>query len=254
MESKRHILVVEDKADIRAVLVSRLSRDFIVHEASTVATAIAEGLREHIDVAIVDVSLDEGEGGLEAIRRWRAVGKNMPVLVVSGSRTPALAERCYAAGADAFIEKPYSGDAVTACIANMLRRARVAGSSQGDGVVDGLKLPQSDFYFGEALIAPARMMISFPNGVSEELKAKDVALLHFFASNAGKLVTREAAIYAVWGADANLNSKSLETYLSHLRTLCEQHEVDFSRLLVSKKKVGWYVDALANQPPRKTDD
>ncbi|MBI1302346.1 MAG: response regulator [Phycisphaera sp.] len=88
----RHILVADDDPAVRAILVAAL--ESVGDEIDTIADPSA--LLEHPELELFDVViLDAGGGGLEALRRLRARGSALPVLVASGE---ALDERAIADG------------------------------------------------------------------------------------------------------------------------------------------------------------
>ena len=77
----RHILVADDDPAVRAIIVAAL--ESVGDEVDTIARPSA--LLEHPQLDLFDVViLDAGGGGLEALRRLRAQGRAIPVLVASG--------------------------------------------------------------------------------------------------------------------------------------------------------------------------
>lgn len=99
------ILVVEDDVCIAAML-SDVLGDLghrVVGIVDTAANAIRFAEEEHVDVAVVDVWLADGSNGLTAVRPL-ADRHGIPAIVCSGH---ALAEEAQAAGAVAFLEKPF---------------------------------------------------------------------------------------------------------------------------------------------------
>lgn len=88
----RHILVADDDPAVRAILVAAL--ESVGDEVDTIAQPSA--LLGHPQLDLFDVViLDAGGGGLEALRRLRARGSALPVLVASGE---SLDEKAIANG------------------------------------------------------------------------------------------------------------------------------------------------------------
>lgn len=104
-------ICIEDDPTSTVVIQQMLSSAGIDVEGATDAR---EGLammdRDRFDVVIMDLRMP-GMNGLTAIRQLRsreAVGKRVPVVVVSAELTPGTRALCQSAGADAFCEKPIS--------------------------------------------------------------------------------------------------------------------------------------------------
>jgi DNA-binding response OmpR family regulator len=77
------ILLVEDEPRLRRTLASSLvGRDFQVTEATTAAEAIAAALGNRFDLMLLDVNLPDATGW-DVLRELRAVGREVPVVVLS---------------------------------------------------------------------------------------------------------------------------------------------------------------------------
>ncbi|MEY4761637.1 MAG: hypothetical protein RLZZ200_1493 [Pseudomonadota bacterium] len=105
--SAHKVLVVEDHPLFREALVARLGLEPGVSECLE-AASVQEARRmllEHDFAAMVtDISLTDGTG-LDLIRRMRAEGHRMPVLVVSALDESVYGERAFRAGAQGFVHK-----------------------------------------------------------------------------------------------------------------------------------------------------
>jgi len=103
-----NILIVEDDADIRQLLVDVLGRAGFAPRALDDGTHVQRYARE-ADAVILDVSLP-GRSGLDACRSLRAdpATARLPVLLLSGYTTDEQIRAGLAAGADAYLVKPFS--------------------------------------------------------------------------------------------------------------------------------------------------
>ncbi len=82
----RHILVVEDEATLRRVIVRNLtSRGYRVREAETATAAIAAALAEPPDLILLDINLPD-RTGWDVLRELRSRGIDLPTVVVSAVR------------------------------------------------------------------------------------------------------------------------------------------------------------------------
>lgn len=104
------ILVVDDDVHIRRILALYL-REHDVAEAATAEEALERTGAAAFDAAIVDVILPPS-GGLRLCGRLKAIG--MRVIVMSGDEQ--LRDQAAEAGADAFLAKPFTKEALAAVL------------------------------------------------------------------------------------------------------------------------------------------
>jgi len=107
MPPARHILIVDDHLEVRAVLahvVAQLCPDVTIVEASNGAEALIAITHHPPDLIIADYQMPT-MSGLELIRTLRAQGATMPIVVLSSDTS--IAEAILAAGATAFLPKPF---------------------------------------------------------------------------------------------------------------------------------------------------
>jgi DNA-binding response OmpR family regulator len=101
------VLLVEDSVLVTDALTILLqSAGHEVRVAALVAEAVALGQAGPVDVALLDLSLPDGDG-MEVLYRLRAAGAVPPVAVaLTGRDDPATIARCTAAGCRAVLLKP----------------------------------------------------------------------------------------------------------------------------------------------------
>ncbi len=119
---RRHILVVEDDADLRdeiAELFMRLGAT--VERAGTVAAAQTALATARFDVLVSDLSLPDGTGH-EVARTARSAGIEAAV-AVTGDRDPAAPELSRAAGFHRHLSKPCDPEALVRAIESLTRAA-----------------------------------------------------------------------------------------------------------------------------------
>lgn len=99
----KHVLIVEDSEIVTdALRVLFEESGYKVSVAHTLAEARTVVSRAHIDVAIVDLRLPDGDGAALA-QEWRAGGP--PAVALSGDAGPETLERAIAAGfRDSFVK------------------------------------------------------------------------------------------------------------------------------------------------------
>ena len=104
------LLIVDDDVHIRRIAALYL-RGHDVSEAATAEEALQRTASERFDAAIVDVILPPS-GGLRLCRKLKDAG--LRVIVMSGDES--LRDDAREAGADAFLAKPFTRDALTSVL------------------------------------------------------------------------------------------------------------------------------------------
>lgn len=117
------ILLVDDSKTMRHVLRVHLSGDgheFV--EAGSGRDALEALERQPVDLIVSDVRMEDIDG-LELVRRIRRrekLGQRIPIILISGDRSPELRARCMIAGADEFIQKPVDPGVLRRLVADLL--------------------------------------------------------------------------------------------------------------------------------------
>lgn len=120
-----NILVVDDDADIRALIVLALETDYTVTQAGSGAQAL-ELLRESIpDMLIVDYRM-AGMDGMTLVRTLRARPEtaHLPVLMLTGMDNEASTRAGFDAGVTDYVTKPFSIPQLTARVRACLARVQ----------------------------------------------------------------------------------------------------------------------------------
>lgn len=118
--SDRTILIVEDQEGPRKALMMILSSFYRVYTAETASAALKIIVDCPIDLVIMDVGLPD-YSGIELLRRVRASGQDVKVIVMSGGGTIESAEDVLRLGAVAYLLKPFNFQEVLTLIADVLK-------------------------------------------------------------------------------------------------------------------------------------
>lgn len=102
------MLLVEDNADVTdAMRILFEHSGYRVSSAATIAEAVQIGVHDTPGTVLLDVSLGDGEDGMEILRRWRECGVEQPrVIALTGHADDDTRDRCAAAGCEAVLLKP----------------------------------------------------------------------------------------------------------------------------------------------------
>lgn len=116
-------LIVEDDERIAADLQDALSRaGFHVQRLSDGHEAWFVGGTEDFDLVVLDLGLPSLDG-LQLLKRWRAEGQNMPVLILTARGSWNERVEGIDAGADDYLPKPFRMEEVVARARALVRRA-----------------------------------------------------------------------------------------------------------------------------------
>ena len=127
VDPKRVVLVVDDDRALCVLFRRMLTREgFVVLVAQTVAEALAIAERERgmIDVALVDLHL-ENENGLDLLKKLRAVDESTIGIVITGQATLENAVASLQQGAYDFVQKPVAPAQLSAVLERAAKYRRL---------------------------------------------------------------------------------------------------------------------------------
>ncbi len=122
------ILLVEDDPKISLALGIRLRHSgYEVVSAPDAVHAMAKALKHEPHVVVLDINLPGGDGFLVAERlRAGDTTANVPIIFITASKLPGLAERAASLGAVALVEKPFSAAQLSEALQRALGEDRAA--------------------------------------------------------------------------------------------------------------------------------
>jgi len=198
------VLVVDDEASITDAVATALRYEgFEVIEARDGLTALNAAKSEAPDLVILDVMLPDIDG-FEVSKRLEATGLDTPILFLTARDSLEDKASGFAAGADDYLTKPFSLAELVMRVHAILRRSgRAAGESSVlrfadlELDVDGHQLRRS--------------------GTPIDLTATEFAVLRYFMTNPGIVLSKSQILEHVWHYDFDGDSNICETYVSYLR-------------------------------------
>ena len=117
------ILVVDDEADLVTTYERLLRRQgYRVVSAGSLRTGLRVIEAEPLSLVIADLRLPDGDG-LDVVRAARALPTPLPVLVATGLASRAARQAALAAGATAFLAKPFATEAFSHLVSELMGRA-----------------------------------------------------------------------------------------------------------------------------------
>ena len=156
---------------------------------------------EPFDLLVLDLGLPRLTG-MEVLRRLRARGQTLPVLILTAKDGTGDKVAGLDAGADDYLIKPIDLDELAARVRALARRA------------SGNAAPRLEI--GTLSIDPAARVVLVA-GRSVELSTREFSLLLSLAENAGRVLTRAQLEASLYGWRDEPDSNALEVHIHHLR-------------------------------------
>jgi two-component system OmpR family response regulator len=209
MPAQDHILIVDDDADIRALL----SEYFERNGCRASAVADGRGLRAalkvaHPDIVILDLMLP-GEDGLALCRDLRA-RSNIPILMLTARGEETDRSVGLEMGADDYLPKPFHPRELLARVKSILRRTR--------SLPDNLQPERAKaFRFGGWTLDVATRALTAPDGVLVDLSGTEFRLLRTFLDHPNRTLTRDQLIDLMLARDAGPFDRAIDVQVSRLR-------------------------------------
>lgn len=200
------ILIVEDDVSLAAGISRILEADgYAVDVMKSGEHAAMATQQENFDLMILDVGLP-GIDGFEVLRRTRAGGHSLPVMILTARDALDDRVRGLDLGADDYMAKPFAMPELAARVRALIRRGQ---SQSGPRVVHG------------PLVLDTSARRATLKGEPLELAAREWAVLEVLLGRVEKIVSKESIIQAMasWGEELSLNA--IEVYVSRLRAKLE---------------------------------
>ena len=197
------LLLVEDDAAIAEPLAQALRREgYEVEAVEDGITAAQRGVEGEHDLVVLDLGLP-GLDGVEVCRRIRAARPGVPVLMLTARAEEVDTIVGLDAGADDYVSKPMRVGELLARVRALLRRAPDAPAA--DVVeVNGVRVDRGS----------RRVWV---DDGEVELTPKEFDLLSLLVGEAGRVVTRDHIMSAVWDENWYGSTKTLDMHVSWLR-------------------------------------
>jgi len=204
------LLIVEDEAELRAQLKSRLQTlGYAVDTAADGKEAVFLGSEYPFDLAIVDLGLPL-VSGIDVIRRWRADGVNFPILILTARDRWQDKVEGLDAGADDYLSKPFHFEELLARTKALLRRS--AG------------IAQSSLRCGPLVLDTNAQTVRV-DGQAVELTAQEYKVLEYLMLNTGKVISKTTLTEHIYDQEFDLDSNVIEVFIARLRRKLDPQNV-----------------------------
>jgi DNA-binding response OmpR family regulator len=200
------VLLIDDDVRLYELLKSYLEQNgFAVTCAGDGPAGLAALATGSFDAVLLDVMMP-GMDGLEVMKRIRARGSHVPVLMLTAKGDETDRVVGLELGADDYVAKPFSPRELLARMRAVLRRSNPNG---GAGASEQIKI-------GEVTIDVSAREASI-EGRAVELTGVEFDILVALARRAGRVVPREALLSEAGRGDVSVSDRTVDVHISHLR-------------------------------------
>ena len=208
------ILVVEDEPTLRAQLVQAIAAaGHTVDQASDGQEGHDLGDVEGYDAVVLDLGLPVLDG-LSVLRRWRAAGRKMPVLILTARASWQEKVSGIDAGADDYLAKPFHMEELLARLRALLRR-------------------QSEHASAEWQCGPIRLDTRVArvlvDGQPLLLTSHEFKLLALLMQRKGEVLPRTELSEHLYPQDRDRDSNTIEVFVGRLRKKLPEGSIETVR-------------------------
>ena len=204
------VLVIKDDPRVRRALERALrSEGMVVSAANDGAEGLELASRLEADVVVLDVVMPIIDG-LDVVRRLRARGSRIPILMLTARHGVSDRVAGLDAGADDYLVKPFALEELLARLRALVRRSSFSP--------DPTLLQVADL-----ALDPAARLVS-RGGRELQLTKTEFDLLELLMLNVGIVLSRDLILERIWGISFETSSNSLDVYIGYLRRKTEAGE------------------------------
>lgn len=228
------ILIIEDNRDLAQGLANNLEIEgYVVEVVHDGGEGLARARAELPALVILDLALP-GLDGYRVLSALRADGNDVPVLILTARTEEADKVRGFRYGADDYVTKPFGLLELLGRVHALLRRAGALPRAVATASSSGERIR-----FGDIEVRPGSRAV-YRRGFPVSLRPKEFELLMALLRRRGRIVSRLDLLREVWGYDADVVSRTVDTHVAELRRKLED-EPSHPRYIVTARKAGYRV-------------
>ncbi len=214
------ILLIEDDADIREMLIDYLSGDG--YEITAYADGVSVGVFTDItdySLALVDLMLPQSNG-FELIKKIREIS-TLPIIIITAKNNDHDKARGLSMGADDYVTKPFSIVELSARIKANIRRVAIYDVQMPTENVIHLKDLQIDL--SAHIVKRGTDFI--------DLTRTEFDILVYLSKNRNRALSKESIYQKVWKEPYYGNENVLNTHMNRLRNKLKNGDNEYIKTL-----------------------
>lgn len=177
-------------------------------------------LTHSYDAVVLDLGLPK-RSGMDVLKRARAQGKELPILILTAYSAVEHRVAGLDAGADDYLAKPFDLTELQARLRALLRRSK----GYADAVIRQ----------GELSLDPASHTVLFA-GQPVDVSAREFKILHSLLLNAGRVMSKAQLEEQLYGWGDEIESNTIEVFVHHLRRKLNP------QLILTVRGVGYMIE------------
>jgi len=218
------ILIVEDEKKMADLLKKGLEEEnHSVSVAFDGRAALEIAGDFEFDAIVLDIMLP-GVDGYEVARRLRKSQNETPILMLTARDAVPDIVKGLDAGADDYLTKPFSFEEFLARLRSVSRR----GSAPRPTILA----------VGDLVLDPATHEVK-RDGEEIHLSPTEFRLLEFLMRRAGRVVSRNTIVQAIWNFDDDVEENTLDAFISLLRSKVDRDQKE--KLIQTVRGLGYTI-------------
>ncbi len=213
MSTKRILLVEDEEHLLKTIQLNLELEGYSVTTAVTGIEALKEFRKNDFDLVVLDVMLPE-INGFDVCEEIRKENTQLPVLFLTAKSSSSDRVQGLKLGADDYLTKPFNLEELLLRVQILLRRNKNASPEKA----------LESYAFGGNEINFVTYEIKGVDGRQIEITKREIALLKLLIERAGKVVSREDILDAVWGEDVFPSSRTIDNYILAFRKYFEKNQ------------------------------
>jgi len=218
------VLIVEDEKKMAGLLKKGLEEEnHSVSVAHDGRAALELAQDYEFDAIVLDLMLP-GVDGYEVARRLRKSRNETPILMLTARDAVPDIVKGLDAGADDYLTKPFSFEEFLARLRSVSRRGSVPRPTM--------------LTVGDLVLDPATHKVTRA-GEEIHLSPTEFRLLEFLMRRAGRVVSRNTIVQAIWNLDDDVEENTLDAFISLLRSKIDRDKQE--KLIQTVRGLGYTI-------------
>lgn len=228
------IILVDDSDNLRSVIKEFLEmKGYTVWDFKNMHSAIKSLDTVPYKLCIIDLSMHANDNFL-LLQHIRKYNKHLPVIILSDNDSREERIKGFKLGCDDFMTKPFSIEELE------LRMRAILGRGHQFGNVKSVLQEDTVYKFGNFIFNFSDMQLIHPKH-TRTLTRKEAELLKLLCDHKNKLIPREIILKEVWGDDDHSAGRSMDVFLTKLRSYLQIDDKEHLAPKVKGKRKVSYV-------------
>ncbi|MGN8067885.1 response regulator transcription factor [Mucilaginibacter sp. SG564] len=206
--SKIRLLLAEDELALAHIVRESLEENsFEVILCANGEQALQKYKSDRPDILVLDIMMPKMDG-FEVARQVRETDKLTPIIFLTARSQPKDVVAGFESGANDYLKKPFSVEELVVRIRVLLSDNRLLSTGKPAG---------ESHQIGSITFNPLKNTVQ--QGINQwQLTSRESDILRLLCKNQQQILPRKALLETVWGDDSFFNARSLDVFISKLRT------------------------------------